>query len=87
MPNPKILISPDGKSRFIYSDEVASVMREVGTLNTKRASHVEPNEDGEWMADLSPVGGPLLGPFETRAGALAAESVWIDSNNIPIPEA
>ena len=29
----------------------------------RRASHVEPDEAGRWWADLSPVGGPRLGPF------------------------
>ena len=35
----------------------------LGTLAIKRASHVEPDGLGRWHADLSPVGGPFLGPF------------------------
>ncbi len=28
--------------------------------------------------DLSPVGGPVLGPFRLRSQALAAEQAWLD---------
>jgi hypothetical protein len=30
--------------------------------------------------DMSPVGGPLLGPFETRTFALAFEVEWLREN-------
>ena len=33
-----------------------------------------------WFADMSPVGGRTLGPFSTKAAALAAEVKWIESN-------
>jgi hypothetical protein len=44
-----------------------------------RASHVEPDDVGDWYADLEPVGGPKLGPFKTRRMALAAEIDWLDA--------
>lgn len=34
----------------------------------------------KFWADLGPVDGPILGPFETRGEALAAEAVWIEAN-------
>ena len=40
-----------------------------------RASHVEPDAEGRWLADLTPVAGPVLGPFDLRSEALAAEQV------------
>jgi hypothetical protein len=42
-----------------------------------RASYVEPNATGRWAADLDPVGGPVLGPFDHRSEALAAEQAWL----------
>ena len=46
---------------------------QLGVLHITRASHVEPDELGQWWADLSPVGGTKLGPFRARSLALAAE--------------
>jgi len=34
-----------------------------------------------WWADMRPSGGPILGPFEGREQALAAELVWLDQHN------
>ncbi|MCI0640167.1 MAG: hypothetical protein L0Y70_13925 [Gemmataceae bacterium] len=48
--------------------------------NVERASHVEPDPVGHWWADLAPVGGPLLGPFDRRSEALQAESTWLETN-------
>lgn len=36
-----------------------------------------------WWADLTPVGGPVLGPFEATETALAAEVAWLVEHNIP----
>ena len=51
---------------------------QLGSLRIARASHVEPDEHGQWWADLQPVGGPKLGPFSTRSEALAAEVVELE---------
>ncbi len=61
---------------FVWDDEVADLL-ELGTPTIRRASHVEPTEDGRWTADMAPVDGPLLGPFKLRGDALAAECAWL----------
>ncbi|EMB17938.1 hypothetical protein RE6C_01332 [Rhodopirellula europaea 6C] len=33
--------------------------------------------NGQWTADLSPVGGPVLGPFALRSEAIEAEIEWL----------
>ena len=71
----EIIIGTGGNGRCVYGDSIP--LRLIGRTNIRRASHVEPTKTGEWTADLSPVDGPLLGPFETRALALAAEAEWL----------
>ena len=34
----------------------------------------------KWQADMGPVGGPILSPFDTRQEALAAEHKWLEAN-------
>lgn len=79
---PKEIVIIDGVAKFIYSDDVAHALKHHGTLDIRRASHVEPTEEGQWTADMSPVHGPVLGPFETRAEALTAETKWL-SERLP----
>lgn len=71
----KLFVSPDGRCQAIY-DELLD-LRELGLMNISRASHVEPTSDGHWTADLSPVRGPILGPFPTRSQAVQAELAWL----------
>ena len=40
----------------------------------------------KWWADLLPVGGPVLGPFDTNTEALNAEVAYLKEHNIPICE-
>ncbi len=54
--------------RCLYSETIE--LAALGTLTIQRASHVEPDTNGRWFADLSPSNGPLLGPFERRSDAL-----------------
>jgi hypothetical protein len=37
----------------------------------------------KWWADMLPVRGPVLGPFDTREEALREEVVWLNANGIP----
>ena len=71
----ELLITSDGQCRCVYDDLLA--LSGLGSMTIQRASHVEPNAVGQWTADLSPVNGPLLGPFPSRSEALAAEVEWL----------
>lgn len=77
----ELYIQPDGSLRYVYSEEAdpAALAEACGTEPPaiRRASHVEPTSDGQWTADMDPVGGPLLGPFPLRSEALAAEQDWL----------
>lgn len=74
-----LAIDADGSARALYSDDDRELYAALGAPTVTRASHVEPCADG-WAADLSPVAGPVLGPYATRADALAAEVAWITAN-------
>jgi hypothetical protein len=74
----RLVISPGGAIRCLYSEDLD--LSALGKLEIARASHVEPNADGQWLAHLAPVGGPVLGPFATRSAALAAEVEWLESH-------
>lgn len=73
-----IRVEPNGNARLIYSEAIA--LSAFGALEIKRASHVEPDSAGRWIADLSPVRGPTLGPFACRSEALEAEHKWLLAN-------
>jgi hypothetical protein len=73
-----LIIGRNGSVRGIYGEEIA--LDALGPLKIDRASHVEPDQHGRWSADLSPVGGPVLGPFDRRSEALAAEVEWLEEH-------
>ena len=74
----QLVIDPTGEVRCVYDE--ALPLAELGRLTIARGSHVEPDIAGLWTADLSPVGGPLLGPFATRSAALDVEREWLEHN-------
>lgn len=74
----QLVIDPTGGICCLY-DEVLP-LADFGRLTIARGSHVEPTAAGHWTADLSPVNGPLLGPFATRSTALAAEREWLEAH-------
>jgi hypothetical protein len=77
----RIWVKRDGTVCALYSDDLASVLMEMGLPSIRRASHVEPktvNGAVEWYADMEPSGGPMLGPFSLRQQALAAEQDWLE---------
>ena len=71
----ELVVAADGVARCIYDD--ALDLREIGKLRITRASHVEPDAEGYWWADMGPVDGPVLGPFRSRTEALRAEREWL----------
>jgi hypothetical protein len=71
----ELVVTPDGQVRAVYAEEID--LRALGRLAILRASHVEPTLDGGWSADLRPLLGPVLGPFEHRSQALEAEQAWL----------
>jgi hypothetical protein len=71
----ELVVAADGSARCIYDE--ALDLRELGKLQITRASHVEPDAEGFWFADMGPSGGPVLGPFRSRTEALGAEKRWL----------
>ena len=74
----QLVIDSTGDVRCVYDE--ALPLADFGRLTIQRGSHVEPTDAGRWTADLSPVDGPLLGPFESRSAALDAEREWLEQN-------
>jgi hypothetical protein len=74
----QLVIEPGGVVRFIYSEDID--LAALGSPAISRASHVEPDQQGRWWADLTPIRGPALGPFSHRSEALTAEHVWLEAN-------
>jgi hypothetical protein len=78
-----IVVDAGGGVKAIYSEVLP--LGVLGSVSIRRASHVEPDELGCWWADLSPVGGPKLGPFDLRSQALAAETTWLSDRLASLP--
>lgn len=80
----QLIVQPSGHLTCIYTELID--LAALGQLTITRGSHVEPDAEGRWFADLSPVNGPRLGPFTHRSQALSAEQAWLESNwLIPSP--
>ncbi|QEG17317.1 hypothetical protein [Gimesia maris] len=73
-----LIVTQSGMIRCIYDETIE--LLPLGTPEISRGSHVEPTRDGLWTADLSPVAGPLLGPFPQRSAALTAEQDWLNQH-------
>jgi hypothetical protein len=74
----QLIIEPGGMVRCIYSEMID--LAALGRPTIARASFVEPDGEGRWLADLSPSQGPTLGPFAFRSEALAAEHAWLEAH-------
>jgi hypothetical protein len=74
----QLIIKPGGAVRCVYGEAID--LAALGSPAIVRASHVEPDQHGRWWADLSPVGGGVLGPFLNRSAAMAAEQLWLESH-------
>ena len=73
-----LLIDAHGQVHCVYAEAID--LRMLGVPRIVRASHVEPDENGQWWANLAPVQGPPLGPFAQRTLALAAEKEWLEEH-------
>lgn len=74
----RLVIEPAGSVRCLYGEAID--LAALGQLAIRRGSHVEPTPDGQWLCDLAPVAGPVLGPFGCRSEALTAEVAWLESH-------
>ncbi|QDT15078.1 hypothetical protein [Alienimonas californiensis] len=79
----ELFVGPDGTARGLYGELIDAGA--LGAASVMRASHVEPADGGGWTADLSPSGGPVLGPYPLRSAALAAEADWLTRNRLTPP--
>jgi len=78
-----LVVAPDGTVRAVYAETID--LAALGRPTIARASHVEPDRDGRWHADLRPMLGPVLGPFGRRSEALEAELAWLEANWLTLP--
>ena len=77
----QMLVQTNGSVRCVYGEDLD--LPRLGPLTITRGSHVEPTADGQWTADMSPVTGPVLGPFPSRSDALTAERQWLERHWLP----
>jgi hypothetical protein len=78
-----LIVSPEGTIRAVYAEAID--LGVLGHLVISRASHVDPDDSGRWLADLMPVAGPVLGPFDLRSEALEAEQAWLEAHWLTPP--
>jgi hypothetical protein len=74
----QLIVDRRGRVRCLYGERLD--LRMLGPVAIRRASHLEPDDQGRWWANLAPVGGPNLGPFDRRSEALDAEIAWLQEN-------
>ena len=72
-----LIVDRHATVRGVYSEAID--LTRIGVVAIRRASHVEPDEQGRWWADLSPSQGPRFGPFALRSAALDAERQWLEA--------
>jgi len=81
-----LIVTTRGTVHCIYDESID--LSTLGAMLITRASHVEPDTCGgsRWCADMSPLGGPILGPFALRSDALHAERQWLESRLAQLTE-
>ncbi len=80
----QIIAAPGGDVRCIYNEDLN--LTNVGDVHVRRVSHVDPDEQGQWWADLALVNGPKLGPFPRRSLALEAERSWLEVHSLRLTQ-
>ena len=73
----RLRIDARGQVVCVYGEAID--LAALGTPTIRRASHIEPDDQGQWWTDLGPVDGPRLGPYRLRSEALQAEAAWLDA--------
>jgi len=76
----ELVISPSGQITTIYNEVLN--LAALGTPWIERASHVEPDAAGHWFAQI--IDGPVLGPFDRRSEAIAAEVEWLVAHRLRV---
>lgn len=77
----EIYVHGDGEVQAIYSDDVADL---VAGSEVRRASHVEPHPSKPgWLADMRPVGGPVLGDGWHRDPAMLEGELAAGIRDLP----
>ena len=74
----EIYIDRAGNAACIYDEAID--LAAIDAVSIRRASHVEPDGQGRWWADMAPINGPRLGLYSRRSEALAAEERCILSH-------
>jgi len=74
----ELVVSPGGRVSTIYSEVLD--LTPLGRQQITRASHVEPDAQGLWLAQI--IDGPRLGPFGNRSEAIAAEVIWLQQHRL-----
>ena len=57
----ELIIESSGNLRCVYAESID--LHSLGTPQITRASHVEPDSTGRWIADLTPVERADAWPF------------------------
>ena len=78
----ELIIASSGFITAIYGEAID--LHSLGTTTITRASHVEPDESGQWFAQI--IAGPKLGPFPKRSEALTAEVAWLTEHRLNLAE-
>src|SRR2546423_843442 len=60
-------VDPGGRVTCVYGEAID--LAALGPVAIRRASHVEPDDQGRWWADLAPVTGPAASPLRFPPGA------------------
>ena len=77
----QLIIDNSGNARCIYDETIP--LQQLGNIKIRRGSHVEPVAGGNWVADMKPVDGPVLGPFNMRSEPVTAERRGLERYWLP----
>ena len=75
----RLVIRKTGAVEYVHDDALVRVCAALSPPKITRASHIEPDCSGQWWVDLSPCGGPKLGPYpsDQYQQARRDEDDWI----------